>query len=875
MGAVAGQGAQPQAEPTAGTADVALAQLDALFMGAPVGLAFVDTDLRILRVNERLAAMNGVAVGELVGSRLGDRVADLRDPVVALYRRVMTTGEPLLDQPLTGRLPGSDRDHSWLISLFPVRDHAGAVTGVGAVIQDVTAREAAGRQLDRRVRQQQAIVELGRAALAGHRVDELYETAVSAVAGTLGVRFCSVLEADGDELVVRAAAGWPRPITGVRTPADRTSGAGYAYATFSTLVSDDLAAETRYDVPPTLLEAGIKSSMMTVVAAEDGPVGVLSAHATTPAAFTADDATYLRAIANILAAAVDRADADDALRAERSRLQLALAAGALGVWEWDVETGAVTWSERLDQIFGFAPGEFGRTLADFRARVHPDDVARVDEALQDAVSNKTTYDIQYRIVRVDDGAVRWVHASGRLEHAASSTMTGVASDVTERVEAEQVRLGLLEAERQARADAEAAQERLQFLARASEVLSSSLNYRRTLTKLANLIVPRLADWCTIHIVEDDRRAQQIVAHVDPDKVAMAEELQRRWPPNPDAPSGAWNVIRTGVSELYSEIPEELLVAAAVGEEHLRVLRELGLRSSVVVPLVARNRTLGAVSLISSESGHIYTPTDLAFIEDVARRAATAIDNARLYQERSHVARALQHALLPPDLPILPGLDLAATYRPMSELSEIGGDFYDVFESADGSWTIAVGDVEGKGPEAAAVTGLARHTIRAAAVRERSPARILGLLNEVLVHDREVPRFCTVALGTVRPSTEATDVTISSGGHPPPLVLRHDGTVEAITTAGSLLGAFDDPTFTEATVTLRHGDALVIYTDGVTETRRDREPFGDERLVEALAACAGRSAKAVADSIEGAVVEWQPEHREDDLAILVVRVEPEA
>jgi serine phosphatase RsbU (regulator of sigma subunit) len=317
------------------------------------------------------------------------------------------------------------------------------------------------------------------------------------------------------------------------------------------------------------------------------------------------------------------------------------------------------------------------------------------------------------------------------------------------------------------------------------------------------------------------------------------------------------------------------VAAAVDDEHLAVLRELGLHSSVVVPLVARNRMLGAVSLISSESRRTYTPSDLAFIEDVARRAATAIDNARLYQERSHVARALQHALLPPDLPVLPGLDLAATYRPISELSESGGDFYDVFESADGSWTIAVGDVEGKGPEAAAVTGLARHTIRAAAVRERSPARILELLNEVLVHDREVPRFCTVALGTVRTSTDGTDITIASGGHPPPLVLRRDGSVEPVRLTGSLLGAFDDPPFAEASVSLGQGDALVIYTDGVTETRRDREPFGDERLATTLAACAGRTAKAVADSIEGAVVAWQPEHREDDLAILVVRVEPEA
>ena len=430
------------------------------------------------------------------------------------------------------------------------------------------------------------------------------------------------------------------------------------------------------------------------------------------------------------------------------------------------------------------------------------------------------------------------------------------------------------ARRAAERQVEFAQDQLEFLANVSDVLSSSLNYRRTLSKLANLIVPHLADWCAIDIVEDDNRPHQVVvAHVDPAKVAFAEELRQRWPIQPDSATGAPNVIRTGQSELYEEITEELLLSSALDEEHLDMLRQLGLRSIVVVPLTARGRTLGAVTLVHAESGRTYRQSHVEFIEDVARRAANAIDNARLYQERSRVARALQRALLPADLPDIEGVALAATYRPMSESSEIGGDFYDVFETADGSWTVVVGDVEGKGPEAAAVTGLARHTIRAAAVRERSPSRILSLLNEVLIRDHEVPRFCTVALGKLTVGGGRASVAVALGGHPSPLLVRADGTVETIEVRGTLLGLFPAPAMPETVVELGPGESLVLYTDGVTEARREGTVFGDERLVDVVRAAADADPRHLADAIEQAVVDWQPEHREDDLAILVLRVNP--
>jgi PAS domain S-box-containing protein len=188
------------------------------------------------------------------------------------------------------------------------------------------------------------------------------------------------------------------------------------------------------------------------------------------------------------------------------------------------------------------------------------------------------------------------------------------------------------------------EEAARYLARASEVLSESLDYQRTLNDFARLVVPELADWCSVEIVgEDGALVQLAVAHADPEKVRWARELSRRYPPNPDAPTGSPNVIRTGEPELYPEIPEELLVAGAADEEHLRIIREVGIRSAIVVPLVAHDRTLGALTLIAAESGRRYGHADLALALELARRAALAVDNARLHRAELEARVAAERA----------------------------------------------------------------------------------------------------------------------------------------------------------------------------------------------------------------------------------------
>src|SRR3954452_13517092 len=238
----------------------------------------------------------------------------------------------------------------------------------------------------------------------------------------------------------------------------------------------------------------------------------------------------------------------------------------------------------------------------------------------------------------------------------------------------------------------------------------------------------------------------------------------------------------------------MLRAAAVDEEHYQEITAIGMRSSIVVPMTTRGRTLGALTWVNGKSGRRFDEQDVELAQELARRCATAIDNARLYSDRAYIARTLQQSLLPIELPDIPGIETAARFRPTGEGNEVGGDFYDLFQTGSRGWTVVMGDVCGKGPDAAAVTALARYTLRAAALGERLPSRSLGLLNEALLRQRTDRRFCTVAYASLEPLAEGARVGFASGGHPLPLVLRANGTVEAVGAPGTLLGVVPDPSF---------------------------------------------------------------------------------
>ncbi|MDP8987393.1 MAG: SpoIIE family protein phosphatase [Actinomycetota bacterium] len=559
---------------------------------------------------------------------------------------------------------------------------------------------------------------------------------------------------------------------------------------------------------------------------------------------------------------------------------------------------------------------------------------------------------------------------------------------------------------------------LAFLAEASAVMSESLDYEATLTRLAELVVPRLADWCVVHLALDgDTIRPVVVAHTDPAKAELLRELQRRYPLDPDAPVGPGVVVRTRRPSYHPDVDDDLLGSVAQDAEHLESLRSIGIGSAVIVPLTTHDRTLGTISM-AVDRGRTWASDDLELAQELGRRAALAVDNARLYHEMevaqaearfraallqaqneagvegllvvspagemisynrrfaemwgideevlasrsdaaalaqaseqvvdaeefvtrarqcyeqprtprrdeillrdgrvldrygaplfgddgayygwawyfrdvteqkrteralfesgerfAALARTLQESLLPPDLPDVRGVELATRYHPAGEGLDVGGDFYDVFQTSPRAWGIVVGDVCGKGAEAARLTALARYTVRAASMQARTPARILAMLNEALVRQNTVEpdgddeRFASVVYASLRRTGNGISLAVSSGGHPPALLVQPDGTVRRVGTGGTLLGLFRNADLVDEALELHPGDVLLLYTDGVTEARGPGGQLGEQGLTEVVRRCAGASARQLAEEVERVVLAHQGGTAQDDIAILAVR-----
>jgi len=344
----------------------------------------------------------------------------------------------------------------------------------------------------------------------------------------------------------------------------------------------------------------------------------------------------------------ERKKAEEALRDSEERLRLALEAGNMGSWEWRIPTGEVIWSPTLEKIHGLPVGSFDGTFEAYQQDIHPEDRERVLGVIQQTIEDGKEHHLEYRIVWPDD-SIHWLEARGKLfhdEHGQPLRLIGVCSDITARKQLEHS---------------------LHFLAQASKTLSFLVDYKSTLQRVANLAVPHFADWCAVDMLDAEGSLQRLaVAHVDPAKVQLAEELYHRYPPNPDTPYGVANVLRTGFAEFSADISDSILEEAAQDEEHLRILQELALKSYMCVPLRAKTKILGVITFVNGQSGRRYGTADLQMAEDLAHRAAIAIENARLYQEgreadqrKDEFLAMLAHELRNPLAPIRSGLDILA------------------------------------------------------------------------------------------------------------------------------------------------------------------------------------------------------------------------
>ncbi len=414
----------------------------------------------------------------------------------------------------------------------------------------------------------------------------------------------------------------------------------------------------------------------------------------------------------------------------------------------------------------------------------------------------------------------------------------------------------------------AAKQRLALAAEVTELLAESLDYEGLFERLARVVVRNLADLCLIDVLENDRIERVAAVSADPAKQPLADELRVRYAPRIEGVHPVSRVIRGGEPEHSAEMTDAYLRETTRDARHLELVRAFGFQSFICVPLETRGRILGTLTMVSTDPAHRYGPSDVVSAFEIARRAALRIDNARLYQERDHIARTLQESLLPETLPEVPGLEVAARYQPSGTGTEVGGDFYDLFPSGTDAWTLMIGDVCGKGAEAAAITGVARHTVRALAIRGTRPSQLLESLNETLLSQISDQRFLTACSARIRLGESGARMTVCSGGHPLPVLVSRDGAIELIGQHGTALGVFADVELTDRMVTLQPGDAVVFYTDGLEGPRIPVE----DRVQDLLAGAEGLPAAAVADRL---LQEAGPSTRarRDDVAIVVLRVSP--
>ena len=556
-----------------------------------------------------------------------------------------------------------------------------------------------------------------------------------------------------------------------------------------------------------------------------------------------------------------------------ARLALALEAGGLGTWRWNLQTGETDWDAKVEQLFGLGPGEFDGTYETYVSLLHPEDAPEVLATVQEAVATKSSYVVDHRVVW-PDGSVHWLQGKGRaiLDDDGEVLGTiGCVADVTEQMKALLEREEFTAAALQAAENERVSRERLEFLGQINDALSTATSRAEVMHNVTRAAVPRLGDWCAIFVLPDaDALVPDVdIAHVDPEMIAYARKLSKRFPYDPSAQTGIPAVIRSGRSEFYPEIDDEIIERADPTDEARDVVHELALRSAIAVPLVKQGRILGAIQFVNVESSRRYTADDLALAHAAAARIASSLEYIRLNEHQRMIATTLQASLLPRSCPRSPAsTSRFATGRP-AKGTVVGGDFYDVFEVDDG-WAVVIGDVRHR-------TGRRRahrprpHTIRASAWHGADHDDVLRNVNNAVLRSGQVT-FCTALYGTLARAPGGFTFEMASGGHPLP-ILRRAG-------ADSRRSANREPARRVRRLAIRHrhdaarpGDTMLLYTDGVTDVAPPHD-LGTDALCALFDASCGPAASAaeVADRLGRELSSILPlAERNDDIALLVVRI----
>jgi len=751
-----------------------------------------------------------------------------------------------------------------------------------------------------------------------------------------------------------------------------------AAATGEPLVVADARHDPRVAELPLVASGEVVAYLGVPLSAEDGATfGALCVFGPAPRAWTDADVVLLQQLADSAVAELELSALSAEYESSRLRWLLAIDAAGVGGFDWDLDTGRLSWDDRLVELFGYERATFDETIEAFNARVHPEDLPRVTAALQGAVDRCGDYEAEYRVV-LPDASVRWIQARGRAlsdGRGRATRLLGAAYDTTAVHEGEARVSSVLEAmsaaffsldrdwrfnyvnaeaerllerrrqelvgsslwsefpdtlgtdwersyrqvmeegtpatfeayypppldawyevrawpvpdglsvyfldvtrRRQAQERADRAAARLELLVEVSAALAETLEPRAAVARLARLVVPALADWCLVSLVEEDGAVRDVGWwHADPALRPVLEQYAALRQGALSDRSFVARVLRTGrpahIDSDAARAVRDVLDDPAARE----LLDVLAPDTGAVLPLRGRGRTLGLLSVFRGAGGRAVGDEDLATAEEVAARAGLALDNARLYDQQKRLSEDLQRGLLT-EPPAPDHAQVVVRYAPAAEAAQVGGDWYDAFMQPCGDTVLVIGDVVGHDSAAAAAMGQLRGLLRGIAFHSGSgPAAVLAGLDAAM-EGLQVETTATAAVVRLEQTPDERErglsrVRWSNAGHPPPMAVGPDGSVLVLSgVEADLLLGFDPTTRrVESVLTVDRGTTVLLYTDGLVERRDQSLEGGLARLRDALAELAHLPLGDLCDALLHRLL---PARAEDDVALVAVRLHPQ-
>jgi PAS domain S-box-containing protein len=705
--------------------------------------------------------------------------------------------------------------------------------------------------------------ELAARLIEGESLDQVAPRFLEIVAGLLRWEAGAMWEVLEEKEPLRLVTGWSAPELDARPLWRRSRELEFRRGTGlpgDAWASGQIALAPRYSEYPTptprfetSAELGLEAALAIPVpiGSSENVLAVAEFHTTSFEAQSEELMALLAAFADQLGTFIARRRAE-AKSAEAERYRQHLAEVVRGthdaVLSKDLDGLVTTWNPAATRLYGYSAEEaIGRHISFLVPPDHKDE----EKVILDRVKRGERLET-YETERLRKDGTRI---------SVSLTVSPIRSPLRGLIGASVVARDITAEVRRRRAQ--------EFLVAASRLLDSSLDPTETARTIVSTAVPELAELCLIDFRRPDGwLGDSVVAGANPEMAARLEAIRREKPLDPAGEHPVAQVLRLNQPMVWRDLKApEIVDKVSQSAEHLQLMRDAGYNSAAVVPLIARGRTIGALSFLHGHGDLRYDQGDLEFLAELGERAGLALDNARLYRERDRVAKNLQRGLRPPRPAEIEGLEISVVFEAAGEGIEVGGDLYDVMPTDDGCW-ILVGDVAGKGSTAAGVSVAVRHSVRGLTREIAEPDEVLRRVNDLLLTGESLNDFATAMLARLRRESGGWRIFLASAGHPPAVLATEAGS--RLLGGGSVLGAWREANIERHEQTLAPGDTFALCTDGWLEAGPVNAHQGPEAFAAMTQALAGLELDEVTERLRADAVGRSAGQLRDDLVVLAIR-----